>query len=91
MEPLSELETMHAGCGCGVGERKAAGVDPFASQRRCQRQADAANAAAAARGEIEAGDTPFDNCCLNEQNDPFAERTIQERAWSSPIWYVPGG
>jgi hypothetical protein len=70
---------------------KAAGVDPFAGPRRCRRQADVANFAAAARGEIAFGDTPFDNCCLTERNDPFAERTIQERAWTSPIWYVPGG
>ena len=28
MEPISDPEGMHAGCGCGVGERKASGVDP---------------------------------------------------------------
>ena len=42
-------------------------------------------------GEIESGETPFSNCCLTEQNDPFMERTIQERAWTSPIWYAPSG
>ena len=30
---------------------------------------------------IEAGDTPFHNCCKNAENDPFISRTIQERAW----------
>jgi hypothetical protein len=70
---------------------KAAGVDPFATPRRCKRQARRANLAAVARGEISFGDRPFDNCCLNERNDSFAERTIQERAWTSPIWYTPAG
>jgi hypothetical protein len=68
---------------------KAAGVDPFATAQKCQQQAEAANAKAVADGEIESGETPFSNCCLTEQNDPFMERTIQERAWTSPIWYAP--
>jgi hypothetical protein len=68
---------------------QAADVDPFASPQKCQIQAAAANANAERAGEIEAGDTPFDNCCLTERNDPFMERTIQERAWTSPIWYTP--
>jgi hypothetical protein len=70
---------------------KAAGVDPFASAAQCQGQASVANASAVARGEIQAGETPFDNCCLTERNDPFLERTLQERAWTSPIWYAPEG
>ena len=50
-----------------------------------------ANAKAVADGQIESGETPFSNCCLTEQNDPFMERTVQERAWTSPIWYAPSG
>ncbi|WP_035486515.1 DUF3604 domain-containing protein [Geminicoccus roseus] len=76
-------------CRWSTMQCKAAGVDPFSSAGTCQRQAKAANAKAVAKGEIESGDTPFDNCCLTEGNDPFIERTIQERAWTSPIWYTP--
>ena len=68
---------------------KAAGVDPFLSAEECSDAADTANAAAVESGEIEEGDTPFNNCCLNETNDSFVSRTIQERAWTSPIWYEP--
>jgi hypothetical protein len=70
---------------------KAAGVDPFLSASDCAAAADVANAAAVADGEISSGDTPFNNCCLNETNDSFLARTIQERAWTSPIWYNPPG
>ncbi len=53
---------------------KQAGVDPFADD--C-----AAQAATAAPG--------FADCCLGTTNDPFLSPTIQERAWSSPVWYRP--
>jgi len=53
---------------------KSIGVDPFAP--------DCATKAAAVGRD-------FANCCLNESNDPFMELTIQERAWTSPIWYRP--
>lgn len=52
----------------------AAGVDPFAGD--CAAQAAAVGA-------------DFANCCLSETNDPFMAPTIQERAWTSPIWYRP--
>jgi hypothetical protein len=53
---------------------KSVGVDPFSQD--C-----AAQAAAAGEG--------FANCCRDETNDMFLSPTIQERAWSSPIWYRP--
>lgn len=28
-------------------------------------------------------------CCSNESTDPFVQPVIQERAWTSPIWYEP--
>lgn len=55
---------------------KAAGVDPLSP--------DCAHQAAGA-------DPAFADCCLNEHNDPFVAPIIQERAWSSPIWYRPEG
>ena len=28
-------------------------------------------------------------CCSNEQTTPIVQPVIQERAWTSPIWYTP--
>lgn len=55
---------------------KQAGVDPLAPDCRAQ--------AAAA-------DPAFADCCLAEADDPFFSPLVQERAWSSPIWYRPEG
>jgi Protein of unknown function (DUF3604) len=55
---------------------KAAGVDPFSPD--CAAQATAVGAA-------------FANCCLGPANDAFMDPLVQERAWTSPIWYRPDG
>jgi hypothetical protein len=63
---------------------QAAGVNPFASD--CDARADAENEKAleaGARGNV------WGNCCLDEAEEPFYSPVIQERAWSSPIWYEP--
>ncbi|MBI4515814.1 MAG: DUF3604 domain-containing protein [Deltaproteobacteria bacterium] len=53
---------------------KSVGVDPFSAG--CSRQAEVAGAA-------------FTQCCLGPGNDAYMEPVIQERAWTSPIWYRP--
>ena len=58
---------------------KAAGVDPFAAD--CAAQAAAKNE----QQEGAIGDV-WNNCCIDQQSEPFYSPLIQERAWSSPIW-----
>jgi len=63
---------------------RAAGVNPFSDS--CEQQAAVATAAAQDRGAI--GDV-YGRCCLDESEQPFYSPIIQERAWTSPIWYRP--
>ncbi len=63
----------------------AAGVNPFASD--CREQADALTTKlqdhAGARGDV------YGNCCKQTGQETFYSPVIQERAWTSPIWYEP--
>jgi hypothetical protein len=59
---------------------QAAGVNPFSKD--CKAQAEAQNVDGAI-GEVWA------NCCLEEKDEPFYSPVIQERAWTSPVWYEP--
>lgn len=68
---------------------KAAEVDPFLSETECLNQAAVANQKAVDEGIVAAGTDPFNNCCFNESNNASVSPLIQERAWTSPIWYVP--
>ncbi|MEH6634201.1 MAG: DUF3604 domain-containing protein [Halioglobus sp.] len=61
---------------------QAAGVNPFSGQ--CEQQAAAATAKAQDAGA--SGDV-FGKCCIDPAREAFYSPTVQERAWSSPIWY----
>jgi hypothetical protein len=63
---------------------QAAGVNPFSEN--CPVQATRATEEAQARGAV--GEI-YAQCCLAEEEEPFYSPTIQERAWTSPIWYEP--
>jgi len=65
---------------------QAAGVNPFSD--RCGEQAAIATTAARAGSAI--GDV-YGRCCLSTEDEPFYEPVIQERAWTSSIWYRPVG
>ncbi|MGH7787225.1 MAG: DUF3604 domain-containing protein [Candidatus Binatia bacterium] len=53
---------------------KAAGVDPFAPDCTAQ---------------VEQAGSEFADCCLTREDDPSLQPIVQERAWSSPVWYRP--
>jgi hypothetical protein len=61
---------------------QAAGVNPFAED--CATRAAAATEIEQDAGAI--GDV-YGKCCLDESSQPFYSPVIQERAWTSPIWY----
>jgi hypothetical protein len=61
---------------------QAAGVNPFAEN--CAAQATAATKAAGGIGDI------YGRCCLDAEAEAFYSPVIQERAWTSPIWYRAG-
>jgi hypothetical protein len=63
---------------------QAAGVNPFAAN--CAERAAKQTAIALERGAQ--GDV-YGKCCLREDDEPFYSPLIQERAWTSPIWYSP--
>jgi hypothetical protein len=65
---------------------QAAGVNPFADD--CRERAEAQTALAHERGAE--GDV-YGKCCLAREDEPFYSPVIQERAWTSPIWFTPAG
>ncbi len=60
------------------------GVNPFSKD--CAAQAEAASEKAHDSGA--SGDV-FGKCCINPDNESFYSPSIQERAWTSPVWYHP--
>ena len=64
---------------------QSAGVNPFHPE--CSDQA-----ARATEQALEGGDAVGDvygKCCIDPKQEPFYSPTIQERAWTSPVWVTP--
>ena len=69
-------------CRWSTRQCQAAGVNPFSDD--CAAQAAAATEFAQEDGAI--GDV-YGKCCIDSAEHPFYSPVIQERAWTSPIWY----
>ena len=63
---------------------QAAGVNPFSQD--CVAEAEAADDQAREGSAI---GSVYRRCCWDEEEQPFYSPVIQERAWTSPIWYEP--
>jgi len=63
---------------------QAAGVNPLSDG--CEEQSLEASANARERGGE--GEV-FESCCIDPASEPFYTPIIQERAWTSPIWFTP--
>lgn len=63
---------------------QAARVNPFATD--CATQAEAADVLARKAGGSGA---VYGNCCLKPEEQRSYTPVIQERAWTSPVWYLP--
>ena len=63
---------------------QAAGVNPFAEN--CASKAEEKNLERQDQGAI---GNVYGNCCLDPAEQSFYSPTLQERAWTSPIWVNP--
>jgi hypothetical protein len=69
-------------CRWSTRQCQAAGVNPFAGNCRAQAEVASRNARmGGASGDV------YGACCTAEADEPFYSPLVQERAWTSPIWY----
>ena len=61
------------------------GINPLATD--CANQLEALRLSDDPQDRAAAADGAF--CCSNETTTPIVQPVIQERAWTSPIWYTP--
>ena len=61
------------------------GVNPLAY---CTDQLTALQNSTRPEDRLKAADAAY--CCSNETTSPIVQPLIQERAWTSPIWFTPG-